>query len=140
MCSASSTLRGRPNLVPLARDDALFNAVRSLTSSRSYSASEPRTPIIMRPAAVGVVTKVSRWSVADTVTRRAAVVDARKMKMFAVIDHSGEATNEGLGLRDTKLVIFGSPTAGTPVMVAAPLAALDLPLPVLVWADNPRRR
>src|SRR5882757_11527597 len=53
MCSASSTLRGRPNLVPLARDDALFNAVRSLTSSRSYSASEPRTPIIMRPAAVG---------------------------------------------------------------------------------------
>jgi hypothetical protein len=47
--------------------------------------------------------------------------------MFAVIDHSGEATNEGLGLRDTKLIIFGSPTAGTPVMVAAPLAALDLP-------------
>jgi uncharacterized protein (DUF302 family) len=94
----------------------------------------------MRPAAVGVVTKVSRWSVADTVTRRAAVVDARKMKMFAVIDHSGGATNEGLGLRDTKLVIFGSPTAGTPVMVAAPLAALDLPLNVLVWADDPRRR
>jgi uncharacterized protein (DUF302 family) len=83
---------------------------------------------------------VSRWSVADTVTRLAAVVDARKMKMFAVIDHSGEATNEGLGLRDTKLVIFGSPTAGTPVMVAAPLAVLDLPLNVLVWADNPRRR
>ena len=50
-------------------------------------------------------------SVADTVTRLAAVVDARKMKMFAVTDHSGEATNEGLELRDTKLVIFGSPTA-----------------------------
>jgi hypothetical protein len=62
----------------------------------------------------GVVTKVSPWSVADTVTRLAAVVDARKMKMFAVIDHSGGATNEGL--RDTKLVIFGSPTAGSPVM------------------------
>ena len=61
-----------------------------------------------------MVTKVSRWSVADTVTRLAAVVDARKMKMLAVIDHSGEATNEGLGLRDTKLVIFGSPRAGTP--------------------------
>ena len=87
-----------------------------------------------------MVTKVSRWSVADTVTRLAAVVAAGKMKMFAVIDHSGGATNEGLGLRDTKLVIFGSPTAGTPVMVAAPLAALDLPLNVLVWADDPRRR
>ena len=84
----------------------------------------------------GVVTKVRPWSVADTVTRLAAVVDARKMKMFAVTDHSGEATNEGLELRDTKLVIFGSPTAGTPVMVAAPLAALDLPLEVLVWADG----
>jgi hypothetical protein len=57
----------------------------------------------MRPTAVGVVTKVGPWSVADTVTRLAAVVDARKMKMFAVIDHSGEATNEGLGLRDTKI-------------------------------------
>ena len=84
----------------------------------------------------GVVTKVRPWLVADTVTRLAAVVDARKMKMFAVIDHSGEATNEGLELRDTKLVIFGSPTAGTRVMVAAPLAALDLPLEVLVWADG----
>jgi len=58
--------------------------------------------------------------------------------MFAVI--GGEATNEGLALRDTKFVIFGSPTAGTPVMVAAPLAALDLPPKVIVWADDPRRR
>ena len=58
------------------------------------------------------------------------------MKLFAVIDHSGEARASGLQLRDTKLVIFGSPQAGTPVMQAAPLAALDLPLKVLVWADG----
>jgi uncharacterized protein (DUF302 family) len=58
------------------------------------------------------------------------------MKVFAVVDHSGEANAAGLALRDTKLVIFGSPKAGTPVMVAAPLAALDLPLKVLVWADE----
>jgi uncharacterized protein (DUF302 family) len=58
------------------------------------------------------------------------------MKLFTVIDHSGEAAASGLELRDTKVVIFGSPTAGTPVMVAAPLAALDLPLKVLVWADG----
>jgi uncharacterized protein (DUF302 family) len=58
------------------------------------------------------------------------------MKLFAVIDHSGEADAAGLELRDTKVVIFGSPRAGTPVMQAAPLAALDLPLKVLVWADG----
>jgi uncharacterized protein (DUF302 family) len=53
-----------------------------------------------------------------------------------VIDHSGEAATVGLPLRDTKVVIFGSPQAGTPVMQSAPLAALDLPLKVLVWADG----
>jgi uncharacterized protein (DUF302 family) len=84
----------------------------------------------------GVVTKLSPWSVADTVSRLLALVVARGMKVFAVIDHSGEARSAGLELRDTQLVIFGSPRAGTPVMVAAPLAALDLPLKVLVWADG----
>ncbi len=83
-----------------------------------------------------MVTKVSPRSVADTVARLSAVVAARGMKLFTVIDHSGEAEANGLELRDTKLVIFGSPQAGTPVMAAAPLAALDLPLKVLVWADG----
>jgi len=83
-----------------------------------------------------VTTKLSPWSVADTVSRLSAALAARGMKEFAVIDHSGEAEAAGLELRDTKLVIFGSPHAGTPVMVAAPLAALDLPLKVLVWADG----
>jgi uncharacterized protein (DUF302 family) len=58
------------------------------------------------------------------------------MKRFGLVDHSGEARSVGLELRDTKLVIFGSPEAGTPVMEAAPLAALDLPLKVLVWLDG----
>jgi uncharacterized protein (DUF302 family) len=83
-----------------------------------------------------VVTKLSPWSVADTVARLLAVAAARELKVFAMIDHSGEAANVGLYLRDTKLVIFGSPTAGTPVMAAAPLAALDLPRKVLVWAAD----
>ena len=83
-----------------------------------------------------LVTKSSPWSVSDTVARLSAVVAARGMKLFAVIDHSGEAAGSGLELRDTKVVIFGSPQAGTPVMLAAPLAALDLPLKVLVWADG----
>jgi uncharacterized protein (DUF302 family) len=83
-----------------------------------------------------VVTKLSPWSVADTVARLLAVAAARELKVFATIDHSGEAANVGLHLRDTMLVIFGSPAAGTPVMAAAPLAALDLPLKVLVWAAD----
>jgi uncharacterized protein (DUF302 family) len=83
-----------------------------------------------------VVTKLSPWSVEDSVDRLAAIVAAKGLKLFAVIDHSGEARAAGLELRDTKLVIFGSPAAGTPVMEASPLAALDLPLRALVWADG----
>src|SRR5580698_7612849 len=84
----------------------------------------------------GVVTKLSPWSVAETVSRLSDMVAARGMKVFALIDHSGEAKSSGLELRDTKVVIFGSPHAGTPVMVSSPLAALDLPLKVLVWANG----
>jgi uncharacterized protein (DUF302 family) len=82
-----------------------------------------------------IVTKLSPRSVGDTVARLGAVVAAKQLKLFAVVDHSAEAEAAGLQLRDTKLVIFGSPQAGTPVMQAAPLAALDLPLKVLVWDD-----
>lgn len=64
------------------------------------------------------------------------LVAARGMKVFAVIDQAAEAAAMGLQLRPTTLVVFGNPAAGTPVMAAAPLAALDLPLKVLVWADG----
>jgi uncharacterized protein (DUF302 family) len=84
----------------------------------------------------GTVTKQSPLSVADTVSRIEAALSAKGVKVFAVVDHSGEARKVGLDLRDTKLVIFGSPKAGTPVMVSVPLAALDLPLKLLVWADG----
>jgi uncharacterized protein (DUF302 family) len=84
----------------------------------------------------GIVTKQSPRSVADTVARLVDLLQSKGLKLFAVIDHSAEAREVGLELRDTKVVIFGSPVAGTPVMVASPLAALDLPLKVLVWADK----
>jgi uncharacterized protein (DUF302 family) len=87
-----------------------------------------------------VVTKLSPWSVEESVDRISALATERGLKIFAVIDHSGEARAAGLALRDTKLVIFGSPAAGTPIMEAAPLAALDLPLRVLVWADGPQTK
>lgn len=84
---------------------------------------------------VEIVTKVSPRSVEDTIARLTAIVDDRGLMLFAVIDHSGAAADVGLDLRDTKVVIFGSPVAGTPVMAAAPLAALD-PLKVLVWTNG----
>ena len=88
------------------------------------------------PAVAEVVTKPSSHSVEDTVAAFVGVLEGKGMKVFAVIDHSGEASSVGMDLRDTKLVIFGSPRAGTPLMQAQPLAALDLPLKVLVWADG----
>ncbi|MDX6247880.1 MAG: hypothetical protein QOF10_1240 [Kribbellaceae bacterium] len=83
-----------------------------------------------------IVTKLSPRSVDETVTRLSEIATARGLKVFAVIDHSGEAAAVGETLRDTKVVIFGSPAAGTPLMEATPLIALDLPLKVLVWADT----
>jgi uncharacterized protein (DUF302 family) len=91
-----------------------------------------------RRSAVGdeaVVTKLSPWSMADTLARLSAVIAAREMEVFAVVDHSGKAREVGLNLRDTKLVIFGSASAATTVIEAAPLAALDLPFRVVVWQD-----
>jgi uncharacterized protein (DUF302 family) len=85
-----------------------------------------------------VTTKVSPRSVADTASRLTGILSAKGMKVFAVIDQSDEARRAGLRLRDTTLVIFGNPAAGTPVMDAAPLSALDLPLKVLIWADGSR--
>ena len=83
----------------------------------------------------GIVTKLSPRSVNDTVSRLTTLLAERGMKVFAIVDHSGEARAAGLELRDTKVVIFGNPKGGTPIMDAAPLAALDLPLKVLVWDD-----
>jgi uncharacterized protein (DUF302 family) len=83
----------------------------------------------------GVVTKVSPRSFADTVARLKELLAEKNVKLFSVIDQRAEARGAGLDLRDTTLVIFGNPAAGTPVMDAAPLSALDLPLKVLIWDD-----
>ena len=83
-----------------------------------------------------ITTKLSLHSVPDTVSRFTAILRARGVKNFAVIDQRAEAVHVGLSLRETVLVIFGNPKAGTPVMAAAPLAALDLPLKILIWDDG----
>jgi uncharacterized protein (DUF302 family) len=85
-------------------------------------------------AQAGVTTKVSPRPVAETIARLTGMIAAKGMRTFAVIDQTAEARQAGQRLRDTVLVLFGNPAAGTPVMAASPLAALDLPLKVLVWA------
>ena len=84
------------------------------------------------------ISKVSPRSVGETVARLVALLGAKGIKVFSVIDQRAEARAVGLDLRETTLVVFGNPTAGTPLMQAVPLAALDLPLKVLVWADGDR--
>jgi uncharacterized protein (DUF302 family) len=84
----------------------------------------------------GITTKESPRSTEETVCKLIELIKDRGMKAFAVIDQAAEARSVGLDLPPTTLVIFGNPAAGTAVMAAAPLAALDLPLKVLVWADG----
>jgi uncharacterized protein (DUF302 family) len=91
--------------------------------------------IIGRMSSEGVVTKASPRTVDETVRRLVNIVDAKELTLFSIVDHSGEAQRVGLQMPNTKLVIFGSPRGGTPIMIATPLAALDLPLKLLVWED-----
>ena len=84
----------------------------------------------------GIVQIPSSHSVDEIVEKLKGILASKGVMLFAVVDHSGAAKSVGLELPDTKVVIFGAPQAGTPVMQAAPLAALDLPLKVLVWVDG----
>lgn len=84
------------------------------------------------PSENGIVTIASKHTVAETVSRLEQVLKTKGVKVFAVIDHSGEAALSGLQMPDTKLIIFGNPKAGTPLMIATPSIAIDLPLKILV--------
>jgi uncharacterized protein (DUF302 family) len=84
----------------------------------------------------GIIDQASTRSIEETVERIKSILQSKGITLFAVIDHSGEAEKLGMKMRPTKLLIFGSPRAGTPVMLAAPSIALDLPLKTLVWEDS----
>jgi len=84
----------------------------------------------------GIVDVPSNHSVDQTVEKLKGILEARGVKLFALVDHSGEAEMAGMKMRPTKLLIFGNPKAGTPVMLAAPSIAIDLPLKLLVWEDD----
>ncbi len=84
----------------------------------------------------GIVEKLSRHSVDKTVERIKTILAEKGITLFAVVDHSGEAEKVGMTMPPTKLLIFGSPKAGTPLMLAAPTVALDLPLKILISEDK----
>lgn len=84
----------------------------------------------------GIIDIPSPYSVPETLARVEAVLKEKGLAIFARIDHSGEAEKAGLKMRPTQLLIFGSPKAGTPLMVAAPSLAIDLPLKALAWEDG----
>jgi uncharacterized protein (DUF302 family) len=83
----------------------------------------------------GLVSVGSRHSVDQTLQKREAILEAKGIKLFALVDHSGEAQKASLQIRPTKLLIFGNPKAGTPLMIASPTVAIDLPLKLLIWED-----
>ena len=84
----------------------------------------------------GIVDLPSRYSVPETLARLQSILKEKGVTVFALIVHSGEAAKVGLEMRPTQLLIFGSPKAGTPLMVAAPSVAIDLPLKALAWQDG----
>ena len=88
------------------------------------------------PSDNGVTRLRSPYSVANTLQRLEAVITAKGLTIFARIDHSGEAEKVGLTMQPTKLLLFGSPKSGTPLMIASPTLAIDLPLKALVWQDT----
>src|SRR5437588_8439132 len=85
------------------------------------------------PSVEGIVTRASPFSVKETLERLQAAIQSRNLTLFAHIDHSGEARRVGLTMQEAHVLIFGNPKGGTPLMIASPLLALDLPLKVLVW-------
>jgi uncharacterized protein (DUF302 family) len=83
----------------------------------------------------GIIDTPSNHSVDETVEKLKGILQAKGVTLFALVDHSGEAEKVGMKMPPTKLLIFGSPKAGTPVMLAAPSSAIDLPLKILIWED-----
>jgi uncharacterized protein (DUF302 family) len=83
----------------------------------------------------GLANILSQHSVKQTVQNVERILEEKGVKLFALIDHSGEAESAGLKMRPTKLILFGNPKAGTPLMLAAPSSAIDLPLKFLIWED-----
>jgi uncharacterized protein (DUF302 family)/uncharacterized membrane protein YidH (DUF202 family) len=107
-------------------------SIRDPARANSGKNEETSMPSI---ASNGILSKKSNYSVDETLERLEHTLQAKGVTIFAVVDHSGEAEKVGMKMPPTKLVIFGNPKAGTPLMLAAPSIAIDLPLKILIWED-----
>lgn len=107
-------------------------SVRGTASSNSEYIQES---FMAATTSKGLIDKPSNHSVDETVEKLKNILQSKGVTLFALVDHSGEAEKVGMKMRPTKLLIFGSPKAGTPLMLAAPSVAIDLPLKILVWQD-----
>jgi uncharacterized protein (DUF302 family) len=107
-------------------------SVRGSANLQSETFREvPMTPVSNK----GIIDKPCNHSVDQTVEQLKHILQSKGVTLFALIDHSGEAEKAGMKMPPTKLLIFGSPKAGTPLMLAAPSIAIDLPLKILIWED-----
>jgi uncharacterized protein (DUF302 family) len=107
-----------------------------LRPSTQSSLGEGQEKAMTTNVETGIVSIPSNHSVDQTVEKVEEILKAKGVKLFALVDHRGEAEKAGLQMRPTKLLIFGNPKAGTPLMIAAPSIAIDLPLKILVWQDS----
>lgn len=115
---------------------AFLENVRPPGKGRGGTA-QGREEVFMNPGRdSGIIDIPGKHAVDETVEKLKGILQAKGVTLFALVDHSGEAQKVGLEMRPTKLLIFGSPKAGTPVMLAAPSSAIDLPLKILVWEDG----
>ena len=120
--------------IVLAGFQAVLGVLEGTHRSSTAAASERLKTVVEKHA--GIIDKPSNHTVDETVSRLKDMLKAKGVTLFALVDHSGEAEKVGMKMRPTKLLIFGSPKAGTPLMLADPHAALDLPLKILVWEDG----
>jgi uncharacterized protein (DUF302 family) len=113
---------------------AAFGLVHMAKTHSTLGPSDPTVPAVEKGE--GIVTKLSKHSVDETVAKLKTVLQTKGVKLFALVDHSGEAAKVGLKMPNTKLLIFGNPKGGTPLMLASPSIAIDLPLKILVAEDT----
>jgi uncharacterized protein (DUF302 family)/uncharacterized membrane protein YidH (DUF202 family) len=111
----------------------------SVRGSANFQSGDKEDKTMAVAAKMGIIDKPSNHSVEQTVEKLKSILQSKGVTLFALIDHSGEAEKVGMKMRPTKLLVFGSPKAGTSLMLAAPSIAIDLPLKILVWEDSQGR-
>jgi uncharacterized protein (DUF302 family)/uncharacterized membrane protein YidH (DUF202 family) len=115
---------------------AMASYLLSVHSSASLYSENSEEKTMSATTTQGIIDKPSNHSVDQSVDRAKNILQSKGVTLFALIDHSGEAGKVGMKMPPTKLLLFGNPKAGTPLMLAAPSSAIDLPLKLLIWEDT----